>query len=142
MILFGTAGLASPSMTVEEMVHHAAIAGIYRPAAPGLETPPVEVRLAAAETVSFDLRPRPENLIEEFDWSDKRISRGFVRLEQKVLAKVAEPDEVSRYQIMKRHRNSKAFAERQIRDYEEIRRLKKLSKKLLELQQYMQPIKL
>jgi hypothetical protein len=128
-------------MTIQEMAYHVAISGIYCSTAPGSGTPPLEINLAEIDNISFQPEPHPQPLIEEFDWNDKKTNREFVRLEQKVLAKVAESDDVCRYQKMRQHRNSKAFAERELRDYQEIRRLKQLSQKLSELQQYVRPIK-
>ena len=129
-------------MTADEMPYHAAIAGIYLRAAPASGTPPVHVNVTGDDMASFQPQPKPQPPIEEFDWFDKKTTRDFVRLEQKVLAKVADPNEISRYRMMKQNRNSKVFAERQLRDYEEIRRLKKLSEKILELQQYLRQIDL
>lgn len=77
---------------------------------------------------------------EEFDWMTTKTRREFIRLEQKVLANRANPEEANRYEAMKSDRNSKIFADRQFRDYAEVQRLRKLSQKLAEVQQYLRPI--
>ena len=79
---------------------------------------------------------------EQFDWDSPKLNREFIRLEQMVLAKKADGEERARYQAMKHHRNSVIFADRYMRDYAEVQRLKKLSEKLAEVQQYLRPIKI
>ncbi len=92
------------------------------------------------ETVQ--LQPRQCPVLDKFDWTGPKLQREFIRLEQKVIARKASPDEKARYDAMRRDRNSQIFADRYLRDYAEIRRLRKLSEKLAEIQQYLRPINL
>ncbi|MBE7501533.1 MAG: hypothetical protein HS113_14770 [Verrucomicrobiales bacterium] len=88
------------------------------------------------------LEPRVVDTAEDFDWSRPETRREFIRLEQKVLAEKATDEEASRYRSMKRDRHSRIFAEKQLRDYSEVRRLQKLEEKLREVQEYLRPIEI
>ena len=109
----------------------------------GAELPPTRDEFVSpVDGDTLELQPKPAPVFEEFDWSRPRLNREFIRLEQKALARKASLEEVARYQAMLRHRNSRIFAERYFNDYAEIRRLRKLSEKLAEIQQYLRPIRL
>jgi hypothetical protein len=92
--------------------------------------------------VSAGTQSIEQSVKEVFDWEDPRTRRAFIRLEQRVLANRASQDERDRYLEMERSRNATVFADRQIRDYAEIQRLKILSRKLAEIQQFLKPIAL
>lgn len=83
-----------------------------------------------------------QEVTEDFEWGNPKTVRDFIKLEQKKLAKKATPEEVKRYLSMKRDRNATIFADRNVRDYAEVQRLKKLSEKLEEIQKYMRPFPL
>ena len=129
-------------MTGEAKAHHAGIVGIYCEASPSSGTSPIEAQITDHDVDVFQPKTHAEALIEKFDWSKQITSRQFARLEQKVLAKVAEAHEIKRYNDMKQDRNSQIYADRQLRDYEEVRRLKQLSKKISEIQRFLRPIKM
>ena len=86
-------------------------------------------------------KPAVMDLPEEFDWTSKKVSQEFVKLEQKTLAGVAAPEEEGRYNAMRLNRNKIVFADRYIQDYAEVQRLKILSEKLMDLQTYLRPIR-
>lgn len=85
--------------------------------------------------------PMEKAVNEDFDWNDPRTQKEFIRLEQKVLARKASAEAQVRYEVMRASRNSEIFADRALRDYAEVQRLKKLSEKLADIQQYLRPIK-
>jgi hypothetical protein len=89
-----------------------------------------------------EFQPVKVPAIEQFDWQNPTTNRDYIRLEQKVLAGKSTADEASRYQAMKRDRNSVIFADRYITDYAEIQRVEILSIKIAELQKYLRPIKI
>jgi hypothetical protein len=80
--------------------------------------------------------------VEQFNWGQPETNRGYIRLEQKVLADKSTAEELARYKAMKRDRNSVVFADRYISDYAEIQRIQILSSKIAELQKYLRPIKI
>ena len=85
-------------------------------------------------------RERPaQDFLETFDWNSAKVRREYIKLEQKVMAGRATSEESGRYQAMKRDRNQVVFAERYLRDYAEVQRLRKLSEKLAEIQQFLCP---
>lgn len=90
------------------------------------------------ESVAYG--PIEKDVNDEFDWNDPRTNKQFVQLEQKALAKKASREELIRYEIMRSSRNSEIFADRAIRDYAEVQRLKKLTEKLAEVQKFLRPI--
>jgi len=96
----------------------------------------------AHEGDAVQFQPQIREVMEEFDWGSPRTQRELIRLEQKVLARKANEDEKHRYQVMRRDRNSVIFADRALRDYAEVQRLKKLSEKLAEIQQYLRPFEI
>jgi hypothetical protein len=85
-------------------------------------------------------QPMTSPVKEEFDWSIPKVRREFILLEQKFLAGKATSAERIRYGDMRVSRNSEIFADRALRDYAEVQRLKKLSDKLAEIQKYLRPI--
>jgi hypothetical protein len=103
-------------------------------------SPPSDLQMEGARGDEADLVLPECSAMENFDWSNKKIMREYIQLEQKFLAKKASADESKRYSKMKRDRNSYIFADRYIRDYAEVERLKKLSKTLVELQKYLKPV--
>lgn len=97
-----------------------------------LNTPAGNLGAAQAKAVEIQ---------EEFDWRQVKVLRQYIRLEQKVLADKADAEEIQRYKVMKADRNSEIFADRYVTDYAEIQRLKILTEKLADIQQYLRPIK-
>jgi hypothetical protein len=102
----------------------------------------VQISLAKVVGEISEMQPPQVNLVEEFDWSDPKLNREFIKLEQKALAQKATNEELSRYYSMKSGRDSIIFSERYIADYAEMQRLKILSEKIIELQKYLKPIRL
>jgi hypothetical protein len=117
-------------------------------------TPAIYVSVAASDNppprdfgVSFnaeksEFQPVEVPALEQFDWQNPETNRDYIRLEQKVLAGKSTAEEASRYQTIKRDRNSVIFADRYITDYAEIQRIQILSTKIAELQKYLRPIKI
>lgn len=138
MIFFATNGQAAPPAVVTAVQDYAFSSRTYHGQVS--DGPPIETDLVSEEGDSVVLKPRPQHVVEDFDWNDPKLQRRFILLEQKVLAKKADRDEAEDYQIMKRDRNGRIFAERQLRDYSEIQRLRKLSQKLAEIQKYLSPL--
>ena len=140
MIFYATPGQAAALPVAALVAEHATTSRIYRAAAAA--GPPAEISLEGYAGEQADIKPPVQDVLEEFDWASAKVMREYVRLEQKVLAKQATPDELSHYRSMKRDRNGRVFAERYVRDYAEVQRLKKLSEKLAEIQHYLRPIEL
>lgn len=106
---------------------------------PPIDSPP-EPDLVGDGGDSAVIGPQTREVPEEFDWSDQLTRNAFIRLEQKALAKRINPRDLDRYQAMKQSRNSIIFGDRLLRDYAEVQRLKRLSEKLAEVQQFLKPI--
>lgn len=138
MIYFVTPGYAAGSPVATPAAEHAVTSRVYQSVA--ATGPPVEINLVGYEGEQAEIRSQVRDVIEAFDWSDSKVMKEYVRLEQKVLAKKASPDEFKRHRSMKRDRNSQIFADRYVRDYAEVQRLKRLSEKLVEIQHYLRPI--
>ncbi len=132
-------GTIPPATVV--LAEQAATSPIFRSGAAGAG-PSGTVFVEDQEGDAAQLTPQVREVHEELDWKDPKTRREYVRLEQKVLARKASPDEQHRYQVMRRDHNSHVFADRALRDYAEVQRLKKLSQKLAEVQQYLRPIQL
>lgn len=137
MIFYAAPGQASAPPVAVIVEEHAATSRVFN------------VFDVAPQPVEMSLQGRPEqadiksgscDVLDKFDWSDPVVMREFVKLEQKVLAEKASPGETDRYRAMRRNRNSQVFADRYIRDYAEVERLRTLSQKLAEIQQYLRPI--
>lgn len=122
------------------VVEHAVTPRVYRSVAAA--SPPLEISMKGCPGEQAEIRPPTRDALEEFDWSSASVMREYVRLEQKVLAKQASAEDKKRYQSMRRDRNGRVFAERYVRDYAEVQRLKRLSEKLAEIQQYLRPIEI
>jgi hypothetical protein len=103
-------------------------------------TPPIEPIVMGEAGDSAETRFEPTDVRPEFDWDDPKTKREFIRLEQKSLARKATREEQQRYKAMKADRDSHIFADRYLRDYAEIQRLRKLSEKLAEIQQFLRPV--
>lgn len=140
MIFYAMPGQAAAPPVVTEMEQQAATPRIYRAAAAAM--PPAEISLGEFPGEQAQFKPEVSDVLEQFDWSRARVRHEFVRLEQRVLAKQASAEQRKRYESMKRDRNGKNFADRYVRDYAEVQRLKKLSGTLTEIQQYLRPIEL
>ena len=135
------ASSAAPPIAV--VLEERAASSLNFHASAGVEPPPPpEQFVSPVDGDTLQMQAGPAPVLEDFDWSRPRLNREFIRLEQKALARKASLEEVARYQAMLRHRNSRIFAERYFNDYAEIRRLRKLSEKLAEIQQYLRPIRL
>jgi hypothetical protein len=139
MIFYATPGQAAALPVAALVAEHATTSRIYRAAAEA--GPPAEISLGCPGEQA-EIKPPVQDVLEEFDWDSAKVMREYVRLEQKALAKQATPEELSHYRSMKRDRNGRVFAERYVRDYAEVQRLKKLSEKLAEIQHYLRPIEL
>jgi hypothetical protein len=141
MIFFATPGNTAGPAILGQGMRQSVTVEIYE--VPPTNEPP-ENALISLESFDGELTvnetPVPE-LSQEFDWSNPKVEREFIRLEQKKLAKQANPEEVKRYQCMKCDRNANIFADRNVRDYAEVQRLKKLAEKLAEIQKYMRPFR-
>lgn len=121
---------------------HAATSRTFESGVSG--TAPLETLTVAEEHEgdAVQFQPQDREVTEAFDWRNPKTQREFIHLEQKVLARKAKADEERRYQAMRRDRNSEIFADRSLRDYAEVQRLKKLSEKLAEIQQYLRPFEI
>jgi len=140
MIVYAPAGTTSAPSVSMSGNEQASVAPYAYFASAGGSTPP-EVFVQGIEGVAADIQPAAEPMLESFNWQDKKLNREFTRLQQRVLARKASNDERERYEAMKRDRNGKIFADRYLHDYAEVERLKKLSQKLAEVQQYLRPIR-
>jgi hypothetical protein len=120
-------------------VEQAATTPVYRSGAAAVG-PAGTVIAQEQESDAAHVKTEVREVHEDFDWKSPKGSREFIRLEQKVLAGKAGADEQHRYQVMRRDRNSQVFSDRALHDYAEVQRLKKLSQKLAEVQQYLRPI--
>lgn len=107
---------------------------------PVTELPEFNLNAVIGENTEFERYPI--EVKEDFNWSDPKVTREFIELEQKVLANKAARDEVKRYQAMKSERDGAIFCDRYISDYAEIQRLKILSEKIAEIQKFLRPISL
>ena len=107
---------------------------------PGTEFPEFKFDAIIGEKMELDHYPIEMN--EDFNWSDPKLNRHFIELEQRVLANKAAKDDMTRYQAMKNDRDSVIFSDRYISDYAEIQRLKILSEKIAEIQKFLRPIRL
>lgn len=137
------ASSAAPPLAVVLEERAASSLNFHASASPGVEPPPPpEQFVSPVDGDTLQMQAGPAPVLEDFDWSRPQLNREFIRLEQKTLARKSSPEEAARYQSMLRHRNSRIFAERYFNDYAEIRRLRKLSEKLAEIQQYLRPIRL
>ena len=140
MIFFAPNGQAAAPAVATAVQEHAFYGRTIQTQAS--EGPPLETELAGEMGDAFDPKPRVQDVVEDYDWNNPRLKRRFILLEQKFLAKKATREEAGEYQTMKRDRNGTIFAERQLRDYVEIQRLRKLSEKLAEVQRYLRPLEI
>ena len=140
MIFYATNGQAAGPAVATAVQEHAFFGRTFQ--AQAADGPPVESDWVEGKGDSVELKPRLQEVVEDFDWRDPQMQRRFIRLEQKVLAKKASQDEVQDYQNMKRDRNGSIFADRQVRDYAEVQRLRKLGEKLAEVQKYLRPLEI
>jgi hypothetical protein len=122
------------------VAEHAVSPRIFRSVS--AEHPPIEIGLGGYNGDSVTSQPQVVDVPEEFDWSKPRVLREYIRLEQRTLAAKASTEETRRYQAMKHSRNCSVFADRIVRDYAEVQRLKLLSEKLAEIQQYLRPFEI
>jgi hypothetical protein len=140
MILFATPQATPPQITVRVPVEQGSSHDVFQvddsgdsASAFGLTAPAGDVMAGQAKA---------QEVPEEFDWQRPKVLRQYVRLEQKVLAGMADDEELRVYSSMKTDRNSKIFADRYVSDYAEIQRLKALAEKLTEIQKYLRPIRI
>ena len=141
MIVYVQQGPSTAAPVATASAEHSVTSRTFQGAASG-DAPPTDPLVVIGDGSSLDLQPEKQPVREEFNWRNERLNREFIRLEQKVLARKATQDEFERYEAMKQDRNSQIFADRYLRDYAEIQRLRKLSEKLAELQQYLHPVRL
>lgn len=137
MIFYALPGHGSASPVASVMAERATSARTYAPGAPGHT--PTELSLIGDEGDASHFQPQIRDVQEDFEWTNPKTQREFIRLEQKVLAKKADMQEQERYGSMRRDRNSRIFADRYVRDYAEVQRLRVLSQKLAEIQKYLHP---
>ena len=140
MIYYATPGHAALSPVAVAAEHQAATHYLTE----STSLPPIDStsgRVEGSEGEQAEIIPQVRDLVEEFNWDNKKVRQEFVQLEQKVLAKKANAEEMRRYKSMKRDRNSHIFADRYVRDYAEEQRLHNLSRKLAEIEQYLRPIR-
>lgn|SRR2546425_1071506 len=140
MILHGPSGHAAAALVATVVAEHARMVSSYKTS----ETPTSATGISLPETEGeqAELRAPVRESLETYDWSRPKILREYIRLEQRVLAKVATQEERQRYASMKRDRNSHIFADRYVRDYAEIERLRNLSEALTKVQLYLQPFQI
>lgn len=110
--------------------------------APASDNPPLENFGVDLIGEKSEFQPVRVPSVEQFDWDSPKMNRDYIRLEQKVLAGKSTAEEISRYKVMKRDRNSVIFSDRYITNYAEIQRIQILSIKIAELQKYLRPIKI
>jgi hypothetical protein len=142
MIFYSTSGNATVPAMFDQGIRRGATVEVQE--AP-LQNDPPENALPSIEGFQGELTATEspvQDVTENFEWGNPKTEREFIKLEQKKLAKKATPEEVKRYLSMKRDRNANIFADRNVRDYAEVQRLKKLSEKLEEIQKYMRPFPL
>src|SRR2546421_12748413 len=110
MILHGPSGHAAAAPVATLVAEHARMVSSYQ----SNETPTsaTGISLPEIEGEQAELRAPVQEAIETYDWSRRKILREYIRLEQRVLAKAATPEERQRYASMKRDRNSHIFADR------------------------------
>lgn len=140
MIFYVPTGEAVGPAAVAVVEEHAICSRTFHAAAFG--GPPPATGIVGEAGDAAELEPHVQDVLEDFNWDNPKTLRDFIRLEQKVLAKQATPAEADRYRMMKRDQHSRIFAERQLRDYAEVQRLRKLSEKLAEVQQYLRPLEI
>src|SRR2546422_11451769 len=63
--------------------------------------PPLIVNLEPLDGHRVEIKPSVEGLVEEFDWTQKKVISQYVKLEQRILAKLATEDERELYHSMK-----------------------------------------
>jgi len=140
MMFYAPGGQAAGPAVATAVHEHAVYGRTFRGLAG--DGPPVETELTGEAGDAFSPKPLARNVAEDYNWNDPKLRRHYIRLEQKVLAKQASREENAEYQGMKRDRNGLIFADRQVRDYAEIQRLRKLAQTLAEVQKYLRPIEL
>jgi hypothetical protein len=101
--------------------------------------PPPEFEVISVGEKSEFLTVTVRN-VEDYKWNRVETKREYIRLEQKVLAGIADEDEVAKYKAMKSDRNSTIFADRYVNDYAELQRIQFLASKIAELQKFLRPI--
>jgi hypothetical protein len=138
MIFYSTSGSAAPSPTAGTEMQHATTGRTYE--SPVMNDPPLDISIEGLDGGKAEIISPDQNTLEEFNWSSSKVKREFISLEQKVLARKASLEESRRYRTMKRDRAAEIFADRYMRDYAEVQRLKKLAEKLNEVQKYMRPL--
>lgn len=138
MIIYAPQAPAAAAPVATASAHHAVSGRTFQSTATG-GNPPTDSLLMVVVGDSLELQTEKQAVLEQFNWSSEKLNREFIRLEQKALARKATQDELERYGAMKQDRNSGIFADRYLRDYAEIQRLRKLSEKLAEVERYLRP---
>ena len=138
MIFSSAPGEAAPPPVTIAIVERAATSRVYEVAAEG--KPPGETALKGDSGDNAEIKSEPSEPLQNFDWANPKTKRQFIELQQKALAKKASTEELRLYHSMRQDRAGDIFAERYVRDYAEVQRLKTLSQKLADIQQYIRPI--
>ncbi|HEV2330616.1 MAG TPA: hypothetical protein VGY56_17685, partial [Verrucomicrobiae bacterium] len=71
-----------------------------------------EFNFNAAIGAKTEIEHYPIEVKENFNWSDPKVNRQFIELEQKALANKAAKDEMKQYRAMKNDRDSVIFSDR------------------------------
>jgi hypothetical protein len=140
MIVYAPQAAHAAAPVATAIAEHAVSGRTFRTHTTG--GPPIELLVVSGQGDALELQTPAQPVREHFNWDSLRLNREFIRLEQKVLAGKATDEEFQHYDMMKQDRNSEIFADRYLRDYAEVQRLRKLNEKLAELQQYLRPVRL
>ena len=76
------------------------------------------------------------------NWEDSKAQKRFAKMEALFLAGKLTPDQKDIYRSLLHQRRAFAFSKNYLRNYAESERLRKLAKKLKEIQQFLKPIRL
>jgi hypothetical protein len=138
MILFAPLAHAPAQPGVIASEHQAAALDTYHYA--GAWSPPLPDDVTGEAGEQVEIKPSVQRPLERLEWSNPKVTRRFIKLEQKVLAEKASDEELLSYEQMRRDRNAVIFADKYVRDYAEVQRLRKLAQRLAEIQQYLAPM--
>src|SRR5579863_3065714 len=116
--------------------------GIYQPVQTAVESSSFAFSVGNLPETNFEQISSTVRLVEDFDWTDAKLEKDFIKHEQKALAGKATESELERYNSMKASRDSIIFSKRYLENYAEIQRLNTLSSKIAEIQKFLKPIKL
>src|SRR3954470_21883875 len=101
IILSSNAQAIHPTATV---VEERSVTSGYETAAAG--GPPLEFSVSEFEGEQTELQTKFGQAPKDYDWSQQKTTKEFIRLQQTFMANKASSDEIETYQAMKRDRNS------------------------------------